>query len=291
MPTADEPFVRPGDRIAIVAGSGQLPIDLAQNLSGRGFTPIVVMLQGEASPSLSGFDHESLTLEEFPKLLPLLKRRQVTHVVFAGGIERRPRLWAIKPKLALIAKIPRAIAALSKGDDGLLRAITREVKSRGIRVVGAHQIMPDLLAVEGTMTKALPTRKDWADIEAGRKAAIAIGALDIGQAAIAIGGRVVALEGVEGTAGLLERTKSLRTHGRIAGKKRGVLVKCSKPGQELRVDLPSIGSETVAAAHAAELAGIAVEAGRSLILDFGGVIREANRLGMFVVGLPSDNVQ
>jgi len=209
-------------------------------------------------------------------------------VVFAGGIARRPRLLAIRPRLPLLMKLPRALAALSKGDDGLLRAITHEIESHGIRVVGAHQIMPDLLAAEGAMTKAAPNRKDWADIEAGRQAALAIGALDIGQAAIAIGGRAIALEGIEGTAGLLERTKALRTHGRLAGKKRGVLVKCSKPGQELRVDLPSIGTETVAAAHEAGLAGIAVEAGRSLILDHGAVISAANRHGMFVIGLGPD---
>ena len=125
------------------------------------------------------------------------------------------------------------------------------------------------------------------DIEAAHAAAKAIGALDIGQAAIAIGGRTIALEGVEGTHGLLERTLELRGHGRLAGKTRGVLVKCAKPGQELRADLPSIGPQTVEAAHAAGLAGIAVEAGRSLILEGPVVLARANALGLFVYGLPA----
>ena len=142
--------------------------------------------------------------------------------------------------------------------------------------------MPDLLAAEGPLTKAQPRKSDRRDIDAAYAAAKAIGALDIGQAAVAIGGRVIALEGVEGTDGLLERVQQLRGHGRLAGRTRGVLVKCAKPGQELRADLPSIGPQTVEAAHAAGLAGIGVEAGRSLVLDGAAVIARADALGLFV---------
>ena len=105
--------------------------------------------------------------------------------------------------------------------------------------------MPDLLAGEGVMTRAKPTAADRKDLAAAFAAAKAIGALDIGQAAVAIGGRAIALEGVEGTDGLLARARALRSHGRLAGKKRGVIVKCAKPGQELRADLPAIGPQTV----------------------------------------------
>ncbi len=137
------------------------------------------------------------------------------------------------------------------------------------------------------MTRAAPSRRDMPDLKAALEAARAIGALDIGQGAVSIGGRVVAVEGIEGTDGLLARVKDLRGHGRIAGKKRGVLVKCAKPGQELRADLPTIGPATVLAAHAAGLAGIGVEAGHSLILDFGDMVERADALGLFVVGLPA----
>ena len=101
-------------------------------------------------------------------------------------------------------------------------------------------------------------------------------ATHIGQAAVAIGGRVVALEGVEGTDGLLERVKALRANGRIAGIGRGVLVKCAKPGQELRADLPTIGPATIARAHAAGLAGVAVEAERAFVLEFDATINHAD---------------
>jgi UDP-2,3-diacylglucosamine hydrolase len=277
-----------GDRMAIVAGSGRLPIDLAENLALHGHDPFVVMIQGEASPNLASFDHENLTVENFAGLGQLLKRHSVTHAVFAGGIARRPKLTALRPSLALLRFLPRVIAALGKGDDGALRALTSALESRGVKVVGAHEIAPDLLASEGPMSAVSPQNSDWRDVEAAAAAARAIGALDIGQAAVAIGGRAIALEGIEGTDGLLERVRDLRTHGRIAGKKRGVLVKCAKPGQELRVDLPTIGPATVTGAHAAGLAGIAVEAQRSLVLDAGAVVAEADRLGLFVIGLPPE---
>jgi len=244
------------------------------------------MMQGEADPVLASFDHEVLTLENFAGLVPLLRRCGATHAVFAGGIGRRPKLTALKPSLGLLKFLPRALMALARGDDGLLRALAAGVEAQGVKVVGAHEITPDLLASEGPMGSVTPQKVDWRDLEAAAEAARAIGKLDIGQAAVAIGGRAIALEGIEGTDGLLERVKDLRGHGRLAGKERGVLVKCAKPGQELRMDLPTIGPATVTAAHAAGLAGIGVEVARSLVLDLAGVIREADRLGLFVVGLP-----
>ena len=291
MTTAERPGrlqLRSGDRIAIVAGSGRLPVDLAQNLAAHGHRPFVVLVRGEASQELASCDHEDLTVENFAGLAPLLKRRGITHVVFAGGISRRPKLGALKPSLALLKFLPRALAALAKGDDGMLRALAAAVEALGVKVVGAHQIAPDLLASEGPMTSTAPQKSDWRDLEAAAQAARAIGVLDIGQGAVAIGGRAIALEGVEGTDGMLERVKELRSHGRLAAKKRGVLVKCAKPGQELRMDLPSIGPDTVTMAHAAGLAGIGVEADRSLVLDMANVIGEADRLGLFVIGLPPE---
>jgi UDP-2,3-diacylglucosamine hydrolase len=292
MTTTEKPGqlqLQSGDRIAIVAGSGRLPVELAQNLAAHGHRPFVALVKGEASPELASYDHEDLTVENFAGLAPLLKRHGITHAVFAGGISRRPKLTALKPSLALLKLLPRTLAALAKGDDGMLRALAAWIEALGVKVVGAHQIAPDLLASEGSMTSTAPQKSDWRDLEAAAEAARAIGVLDIGQAAVAIGGRAIALEGVEGTDGLLERVRELRSHGRLAGKKRGVLVKCAKPGQELRMDLPSIGPGTVTAAHAAGLAGIGVEADRSLVLDQAGVIAEADRLGLFVVGLPRGN--
>jgi DUF1009 family protein len=278
-----------GDRVAVVAGSGRLPVNVAESLALAGHAPFVVMLAGEAEAEsgLARFDRENLALEDIGGLLPLLKRRRVTHVVLAGGVSRRPHWRRIRLSLGLFRVLPKILAALARGDDGLLKAIVRELEAAGFKVAGAHEIVPDLLAPEGVLTRARPLKGDAADLDAALTAARAIGALDIGQAAVAIGGRVVALEGIEGTDGLLERVKDLRHHGRVGGRKRGVLVKCAKPGQELRADLPAIGPATVDAAHAAGLAGIGVEAGHSLVLDFGELTKRADALGLFVVGLPA----
>ena len=277
----------PGARVGIIAGGGSLPVEVAASLAKQGHSPVIIAAEGEVDrkPDLAAYETEQLALEDFGSLVPLLKRKRISHLVLAGEIRRRPKLTGMRPSLGLLAAVPTVLMGLARGDDGLLRILTRFLEKRGIKVVGAHEIVPELLAAEGSLTKAEPRKSDWRDIEAARVAAKAIGALDIGQAAVAIGGRVIALEGIEGTNGLLERTRQLRDHGRLAGKTRGVLVKCAKPDQELRADLPAIGPLTVEAAHEAGLAGIAVEAGRSLILEGPVTIARANALGLFVVGL------
>lgn len=286
--TAGTALDLPSDaKVGIIAGGGSLPVEVAQGLAAHGYPPFVLLMDGEADrqQDLRRYEHDSLALEQIGSLVPTLKRHGITHLVLAGEIKRRPQLAKIRPSLGLLSIVPSVIMALARGDDGLLKVVTRGLEKRGIKVIGAHEVVPELAAGQGTLTSTRPQQSDWRDIEAARQAAKAIGALDIGQAAIAIGGRAIALEGIEGTSGLLERTRELRSHGRIAGKTRGVLVKCAKPGQELRADLPSIGPQTVEAAHAAGLAGIAVEAGRSLILEGPATLSRANELGLFIVGL------
>jgi DUF1009 family protein len=274
-------------KVAVVAGGGRLPVNVARSIAAAGEKPFVVIVDGEvdSDSGLEAYDHKVLSLEQIALLIPTLKQQSVTHAVLAGSIDRRPDWRKLRPNLALISILPRLIAGLTRGDDGLLRTLIRGIEDAGIKVVGAHEIVPSMLADEGLMTKARPLAADSRDIESALAAAKAIGALDIGQAAVAIGGRAIALEGIEGTDGLLERVADLRSHGRIAGKGRGVLVKCAKPQQELRADLPTIGPATVIAAHKAGLAGIAVEAEYSFILDYPEVMSRADECGIFILGL------
>ena len=279
----------PNDRVAVIAGSGRLPVNVAAGLKAAGHPPFVVITGGERTEvdELTTYDHATIELERMADLIPLLKRERITHVVLAGGIGRRPRLTRLKPsRYMLTTMLPRLASALGKGDNALLATLVGFIEEVGPKVVGAHEVVPDLLAIEGAITKAKPKTADYRDLNAAFSAAKAVGALDIGQAVVAIGGRVVAVEGVEGTDGLLARAAALRSHPRLAGKKRGVIVKCAKPGQELRADLPAIGPQTVRAAYDAGLAGIGVEAGHSLILDYETVRTSADALGLFVVGLP-----
>lgn len=288
MPEQRARLMGPGTRVAVIAGEGKLPLELARHLRQWAQTAPFVVLAGSedaTEPELGQFEHERLSLEGAANLVPLLKRAGATHAVLAGGIRRRPRWQAFLTSWRLVGLLPKIIRGLRSGDDGLLRVLIEHLEQHGIRVVGVNEIVPDLLAADGPLTTRMPSLQDRRDLEAAWAAARAIGALDIGQAAVAVGGRVIALEGIEGTDGMMERVASLRAHGRLAGALGGVLVKCAKPTQELRVDLPTIGPDTVTSAHAAGLSGIAVESGRSLIIDRSRAVAEADRLGLFITGL------
>lgn len=276
-----------GGRIGIVAGGGKLPLHVAESAEAAGDQPLVVLLDGEVedASAYAGFQTEHLQLEAASRLLPILRSHGIDRVVLAGAVTRRPKLRDLKWDVRMLSWLPPVTKALWQGDNVLLSALIGIMERHGIKVVGAHEVAPQLLAVEGVMTKAKPLNADGPDLDAGRTAALAIGDLDIGQAAVSIGGRVIALEGIEGTESLLERVAVLRGHGRLAGKQRGVLVKVSKPQQDMRADLPSIGPRTVEFAHRAGLAGIGVEAGRSLVLDGPETVRLANQVGLFVVGM------
>jgi UDP-2,3-diacylglucosamine hydrolase len=290
-PDARSPAIElaPGDRVCLIAGSGRLPVNVAAGLKAMGHPPFVIVAGGEKAnlDELGTYDHTTVALERMADIGPLLRRERITHIVLAGGIGRRPRLTSLRPSWALIRMIGRLLPALGKGDNALLSIAIGLFEEHGYKVVGPHQLVPDLLISEGAVTRAKPAASDQRDLDAAFAAAKAIGALDIGQAAVAIGGRVVAVEGIEGTDGLLSRVKSLREHPRLAARRRGVLVKCAKPGQELRADLPSIGPQTVTAAHEAGLVGIGVEAGRSIVLDHDRVASLADELGLFVIGMPA----
>lgn len=287
---ASEPSPGAGEaqegRIAVIAGGGALPVAVVRTLLARGRKPLVAVVSGEAETAdFGGADWFPVSVEDVGPFLARLRAEGVRRVVMAGSIARRPRLSRIRWSLPLLLDLPRIAAGLLRGDDGLLRTVIHIIEAQGMRVVAADEVVPDLLTPEGCLTRARPSASDQRDIDAASIAARAIGRLDIGQAAIAIGGRAVALEGIEGTDGLLARTAGMRDHGRLAGKSGGVLVKCCKPQQDRRADLPAIGPDTVTAARAAGLAGIALDSGRSFILDFERTVALADETGLFIVGL------
>jgi hypothetical protein len=170
------------------------------------------------------------------------------------------------------------------GDDGLLSAIVREVESEGFRVVGADTLLGTALTGEGPLGKHRPDEQALADIARGLQVVRALGAIDVGQAAVVQQGLVLGVEAIEGTDALLARCAGLKREG-IGG----VLVKAAKPGQERRADLPTIGRHTVRSAAAAGLRGIAVEAGASLVIDPPAVAAMADEVGLFVMGVCSSS--
>ncbi len=169
------------------------------------------------------------------------------------------------------------------GDDSLLKAVIAELESEGFRVVGMHAILGDVLAEEGVWGRRAADAAAQSDIDHGLKVARGLGVLDIGQSVVIQQGIVLGVEAVEGTDALLRRCGELRRQG-----PGGVLVKIAKPGQERRVDLPTIGVRTVEAAAAAGLSGIAVESGSTIVVDRPGIIKAADAAGLFLCGVASD---
>lgn len=278
------------ERVAIIAGNGLLPIKVAESLSKQGCPPLVFPLKGEAHSCLYDYEHHEISVVSFGALLKTLRQADIKRIILAGGVEKRP-LWSdIKLDWPTLRALPIILPALGKGDDAILRAFIKLLEVFGFQVIGAHEVVPDLLAPNKPMdlTKASPNKLDLVDIDLARDAALKLGVLDIGQGSVAVGGRVVALEGVEGTDLMLLRVAELRAAGRIPPRG-GVLVKCAKPQQEERADLPAIGIMTVENVAAAGMSGIAVEAGRVFILGFEETIAEANRRGIFIQTIVPDN--
>jgi DUF1009 family protein len=285
QPPAAPSLAREG-RLAIIAGRGQLPVYMAQAARQAGQDPLILALTNEADARFEGFEIVPVGVGDLAQIQTRLRDGKITRVVMSGGVARRPEWRDIKPTLKTLIKLPSVVRTLlSGGDDTVLQMVIKLIEAMGCRVVGAHEIAPGLLARTGPLGRTAPDGDDLHDIDRAVEAAEALGRLDIGQGAVSVGGRVVALEGVEGTDQMLQRVAELRAAGRVSARRRGVLVKLCKPQQDMRADLPTIGLSTLENARLAGLAGIAVEAGRALVLDEAQLVAAADAAGMFVVGI------
>ncbi|AYM62181.1 LpxI family protein [Agrobacterium fabrum] len=275
-----------GGRLAIVAGSGQLPLYVAAAAREMGENPFIVRLRDDSRYDWSGFENAVISVGDVAGLGRLLRENQVDRVVLSGAVARRPEWREIRPTAGILIKLPSIVKTLlSGGDDAVLQMVIKIISTLGAKVIGAHEIAPGLLATTGPLGGQKPAEEDLKDIRRAAEAALALGKLDVGQGAVSVGGRIVSLEGVEGTDAMLARVAALRAEGRISPRRKGVLVKLCKPQQDIRADLPTIGIETVENAKKAGLAGIAVEAGRALVLDREAMLKAANEAGIFVCGI------
>ncbi|MBN8182804.1 LpxI family protein [Roseibium aggregatum] len=273
-------------RLALIAGNGSLPCQIAEALNGAGREFRIIAIKGEADERTRAQADTELGWGEIGRLYKFLKKTGCRDVLLIGGVSRRPDFTSILGDLGTLKRLPTIIRALAGGDDSLLTKVIRLFEVEGYRVVGIKDVAPQLLASSGVLGKVQPNQGDWRDAELALRATEKLGELDIGQAAIAVGGRVVALEGAEGTDAMLQRCAELKRIGRIRSKGRaGVLVKTAKPNQDLRVDLPTVGPMTIDLAAAAGLAGIAVEASGALIAEKEETLKKADNAGLFVIGI------
>lgn len=271
-------------KLGIFAGGGGLPKRIAETCRASGRPYVVLALQGFADMDLSDHPHHKVGMGEAGKAIEILKSEGAGDIVFCGRVQR-PNWSDIKVDWTGMKLLPRLAIAGARGDDALLGFIVKEMEGYGFRVVGPDQVLGDLLAVAGLWTQTAPSESDLADIARGRDVVSALGRLDIGQGAVVSRNLVLAVEAAEGTDRMLARVKELPSEflGE-PGARRGVFVKMSKPGQERRIDLPTVGVETVQRCERAGLAGLAVEAGGALVLDRDGMIRAADAAGMFILG-------
>ena len=297
--------------IALIAGQGALPQVVAQALTGQDWQ--LCALEGYA-PSVPG-PLKTFRIETLGSFIAGLKRDGVTRVCFAGAIARPP-IDATQIDAETLPLVPRMLQALQAGDDGALRTVISFFEEAGIVVVGAQEIVPELLPPEGVLVGA-PSDQDKADVKRARQVHAAMSAVDVGQGCVVARGQVLAVEALPGTDWMLRSlrppastlppaqrdpgdplewafgsvsdwlsgpdapaaTKPVAYFARPSG---GIFYKGAKPGQDARIDMPVIGPETVRRVAEAQLNGIVLQAGGAFILDVNTTTQEAEKAGIFI---------
>jgi hypothetical protein len=260
--------------VSILAGGGLLPVEIAREIARTGGHPRIVALTGIANADFSGLDVETVALGQVGHMLAALRRHGTRDMVIAGHV-RRPDLTQLRIDAGFIRHLPTILGLLKGGDDHVMRRIANFFEARGLNVVGAHEVAPGLLTPEGVIAGS-PADADIEAMETGERAIARLGPYDIGQAVVIEDGELAAIEGAEGTDGLLARLPPTS--------RRRVLVKAAKRGQDLRVDLPTVGPDTLRRAAAAGIAAIGLDAGRSLIVAGLETRSIAAQTGMALVG-------
>lgn len=268
--------------IGILAGGGALPAEIAATIERRGGRVQVVSLAGEADAAFEGRPHVRVAWGEVGRIMTTLKVAGVRDLVIVGAVTR-PDLWRLRPDLGLVVRLPAILKLITAGgDDGVLRRVVRVFEREGFQVLGPDQVAPELVGRAGPIAGPEASTGNKSDAGIGFEVVAALGPYDVGQAVVVAGGRVIAIEGAEGTDRLLRRLADRRdTHG-------GVLIKRPKPNQELRIDLPAIGPETVTRAAAVGLAAIVVEADRVIIAGRAEMSARADTAAIAVLGIAAD---
>lgn len=268
-------------RLGIIAGGGKLPFRLVERCLELGVAPIVIGFNGQTDRELydlcAQFPQLKTHLGAAGEIISFLKTNNVHDLVLIGSV-KRPSLSELKPDLKGM-KILSKIGIRALGDNQLLELLEAELSSEGFALRGIHDFCSELLAPQGVIGNIKPSSSALSDINIGIEASHALGALDIGQAVIVQQGVVIAVEGVEGTDALIQRSKSLIKKGEKA-----VLVKSRKPQQSKNLDLPTIGINTILNAVDAGLGGIAIQAQNVLVYDLKKVVETSDNNHIFIYG-------
>jgi hypothetical protein len=263
------------DIIGLIAGGGRFPLMVASSVRKRGARVVAVAHLGDTDPALADVVDKItwIKLGQLGKLISSFKKDGVRKALMAGTITKRRMFGKVRPDLKGLSLFSR-IAILH--DDGILRALATELAKEGVEIISSTYYLPELLAPKGCLTKKRPGRKQEEDILFGWKVAKELGRLDVGQCVVVRDKTVLALEAIEGT------DETIKRGGMIAGKD-AIIVKVSKPNQDLRFDVPSVGIETIRVMSEVKASVLAVEAGKTLIFDRPEMLEYADRLGISIV--------
>jgi DUF1009 family protein len=269
--------------LGLIAGKGGLPGIVATEARNNGYEVIVIALMPFADDYLKSHvkNFHKVRIGRIGEILKILKKYSITEVVLAGKITKS---LLYKNKKSLIPDV-RAIKILlslkNRSDTSILQAISTELEKEGIKILKTTLFTKRMLTSEGVLTRKHPIKSQWDDILYGWKMAKGIGRLDIGQTIVVKGTAVMAVEAIEGTDEAIIRGGSL-------GVKDSVVIKISKPQQDMRLDVPVVGSDTLSAMKKVHASVLALEAGKSIIIDKDRFLKEADRAGISVVGIKND---
>jgi DUF1009 family protein len=270
-------------KLGLIAGNGKFPLLFAAEAKREGYTVVAVAHRGETPEEIERLADEVIWIHvgQLGKIIETFKDAGVSQAVMAGGI-RKVKLFAnFRPDLRGITFLARL---KSREDDALLRGVADELAREGITVLESTLCLPHIVAGEGVLTPRAPNASQWGDIRLGFHVAKQIGGLGIGQTVVIKDAVVVAVEAVEGTDAAIERGGNIARSG-------CVVVKVSKPGQDLRFDVPAVGVDTIKNLYAVKGAVLAVEAGKTILLERDELLREASRLGVVVVAVSGSVIE
>jgi DUF1009 family protein len=270
--------------LAILCGAGAFPLEVAAGARCAGREPFLIGVVGSSDPAIEDYPHVWVRMGEVGKLFGALKGRGVVEMAMIGAMTR-PEFADLRFDWGAVRRATELAQLFRRGDNGLLTGLAAIFEREGVRIVGAHEIAPGLVAPLGPLGARAPSPEDEADIAFGARLIAALSDFDAGQCAIIAANRVLAIEAAEGTDAILKRVAEMRESGRLRHREpAGVLVKAPKRGQDLRLDMPAIGPDTIAGAARANLRGVALAAGGVLVAGRDRCVREADAAGLFVAG-------
>lgn len=264
-------------KLGLIAGTGELPIAIANEAKALGYTVIAIALEPLADKSLSSYVDEIkwINIGKFGKLIDSLKDYGIKEAVMAGKVSKT---LLYKSKITPDLRAVKLLFSLKdKRDDSIMLAITKELEDEGIHLLDITRFSKSILTPDGVLTKNKPTEDEWKDIAFGWKIAKEIGRLDIGQTVVVKNQAVMAVEAIEGT------DEAIKRGGRLAGEG-AVVVKVSKPNQDMRFDVPVVGSTTLKAMVEVGARILSIESKKSIILNRDKIIEESKKAGISIVG-------